>query len=84
MEALAAVGFAANILQFVDYVCHVVKVGRQMRRNKMPDCNLNLEKTAKVLEHQIAKIRSQQGGATGLKEADKVGEQQSALLRLYD
>ncbi|KAF2720695.1 hypothetical protein K431DRAFT_304148 [Polychaeton citri CBS 116435] len=26
MEALVAVGFAANILQFVDYTCHVVKI----------------------------------------------------------
>jgi len=65
MEALAAVGFAANILQFVDGVCHVLKIGRQLRRNGMTDSNLNLEQSVKFLEHQITRIRSQQAIVTG-------------------
>jgi hypothetical protein len=72
MEALVAVGFAANILQFVDYICHVLNVGKQLRRQGMTDSNLDLERAAKILENQVVKIRSQQGTSTGLDETDKV------------
>ena len=72
MEALAAVSFAANILQFVDSICHVLKVGSQLRRRGMTDFNLDLERSTKFLEHQVARIRSQQGAVTGLGEADQV------------
>jgi hypothetical protein len=72
MEALVAVGFAANILQFVDYICHVLNVGKQLRRRGMTDSNLDLERAAKILENQVVKIRSQQGTGTGLDETDKV------------
>ena len=71
-KALAAVGFAANILQFVDSVCHVLNVGRQLRRHGMTDFNWDLERSTKFLEHQVARIRSQQGAVTGLDEADQV------------
>ena len=72
MEALVAVGFAANILQFVDSVCLVFNVGSQLRRHGMTDFNSDLERSTKFLEHQIARIRSQQGAVTGLDEADQV------------
>lgn len=72
VDALAAIGFAANILQFVDYICHVLKVGRQLRRQGMVESNQDLEQTARLLEHQVARIRSQQGVETGLDESDQV------------
>jgi hypothetical protein len=72
MEALVAVGFAANILQFVDYVCSVVDIGNQLRRNGMTESNIDLERTTKTLEHQIARIRSQHGATSGVEEADQV------------
>ena len=71
-KALAAVGFAANILQFVDSVCYVLDVGSQLRRHGMSDFNWDLERSTKFLEHQVARIRSQQGAVTGLDEADQV------------
>lgn len=67
-----AVGFAANILQFVDYICHVLNVGKQLRRHGTTNSNLNLERAARVLENQVVKIRSQQGAGTGLDETDEV------------
>jgi len=72
MEALVAVGFAANILQFVDFVCHALDLGNQLRRQGMSDVTLDLEQSAKFLEHQVSRIRSQRGAATGLDVTDKV------------
>ncbi len=78
MEALAAVGFAANILQFVDSVSHVLKVGSQLRRNGMSDFNSDLERSTVLLQHQVDRIRMQCGAAHGVDEAGQVG----SLLRV--
>jgi len=72
MDPLAAVGFAANILQFVDYVSHVLKIGKQIQRHGMVESNQDLEQTATLMEHQLARIRAQQGIDTGLDGPDKV------------
>ncbi|TVY30238.1 hypothetical protein LHYA1_G000648 [Lachnellula hyalina] len=52
MEALVAVGFAANILQFVDYVSHLLNIGSQLRRQGISDFNSDLERSATLLKHQ--------------------------------
>jgi hypothetical protein len=72
MEALAAVGFAANILQFIDWIAHVLAIGSQIRRNGVTDFNLNLERTAKELRYQISRIRPQKGTTTSLSQNDQV------------
>ena len=72
MEALVAVGFAASILQFVDFVCHALDLGSQLRRQGMSDVTLDLEQSAKFLEHQVSRIRSQCGAATGMDVTDQV------------
>jgi len=72
MDPLAALSFAANIAQFVDYVCHVLKVGKQIRRHGMAESTEELEQTAKLLEHQVARITALQGVDTGLEKPDKV------------
>ena len=71
MEALTAVGFAANILQFVDSVSHVLKVGNQLRRNGMSDFNSDLERSATLLKHQVDQIRGLCGTA-GVDEVSQV------------
>jgi hypothetical protein len=78
MEALAAVGFAANILQFVDSVSHVLKIGNQLRRNGMSDFNSDLERSTVVLQHQVDRIRIQCGTAGCVDEAGLV----SSLVRV--
>jgi len=73
MDALVAVGFAANILQFVDGTCYILKIGRQLRRNGMTDSNLSLEQSIRFFEHQVARIRSQQpAAAAGSDPAEQV------------
>jgi len=72
MDPFTGIGLVANILQFVDYVCHVLKIGRQIRRDGLVESNQELEQTAKVLEHQVARILSDQEIETGLNESDKV------------
>lgn len=72
MEALVAIGYAANILQFVDSICHVLKVGRQLRRRGMADSTLDLERAARFLENQVVKLRAQQGAGTGSEETEEV------------
>jgi len=62
--ALAAIGLAANILQFIDWVSHVCQVGSQIRRNGMSDFNLELERTAQELEYQLQRIRPHSGTIT--------------------
>jgi len=37
MEALAAVGLASNIVQFVDTAAHIFKIGSQIRKNNLKD-----------------------------------------------
>ena len=69
MEALVAVGFAANILQFVDYTCYVLKIGKQLRRKGMSETTSDLEKSAESLQHQVDRIRSQQGTTADLHRA---------------
>ena len=72
MEALVAVGFAANILNFVDFICHALKIGNQIRRNGMSDSNADLEKSITLLEHQMNKIRMQCGQTTSDTDVDEV------------
>ena len=72
MEALVAVGFAANVLQFVDYICHTLKIGKQVWSNGMSDTGSDLECSTTLLEHQIERIRRQSGTASGVNEASQV------------
>lgn len=58
MEALAAVGLAANILQFVDYVCQVMEIRKQIRRNNgVLDWQQDIERSAVLLKNQAHRIQ---------------------------
>ncbi|KAK0514638.1 hypothetical protein JMJ35_003255 [Cladonia borealis] len=61
MEGLAAIGLAANILQFIDWTCHILDIGSQIRRQGISDLHMDLDRTAKELEYQIQRIRPQTG-----------------------
>jgi hypothetical protein len=70
--ALAALGLAANILQFIDWVSHVLDIGSQIRRNGMSDFQIGLEKTAKELRHHVARIKTPPGLAACPSQNDQV------------
>lgn len=70
--ALAAIGLAANILQFIDWVSHVCEVGSQIRRNGISDFNLSLERTVLELEHQLGRIHPPSGTITCATKAEEV------------
>ncbi|KAF5535388.1 P-loop containing protein [Fusarium phyllophilum] len=53
---LATIAFAGNILQFIDWVAHVVNVGNQIRRNGMTEFDMTLDATTRILKHQILRI----------------------------
>lgn len=72
MDALAALGFAANIFQFVESVSHVLQIGNQLRRNGMSDGHTELERSASILQHQVDRIRIQCGTAASVDQAGKV------------
>jgi hypothetical protein len=72
--ALAALGLAANILQFIDWISHVLDIGSQIRRNGMSDFQIGLEKTARELEHHVARISAPLGTATCRTEHDQVSK----------
>ncbi|KAK7425991.1 hypothetical protein QQZ08_007573 [Neonectria magnoliae] len=52
MDPFAAIGFAANLLQFIDYLSYILKVGEQICRNGMPEFSSNIQTSAKILEDQ--------------------------------
>jgi hypothetical protein len=81
MEALVAVGFAANILQFVDYVSHLLNIGSQLRRQGISEFNSDLERSATLLEHQVTRIRFQCGTTAGSTAASQVKKNFSRLYR---
>jgi hypothetical protein len=70
--ALAAIGLAANILQFIDWVSHICEVGSQIRRNGITDFNLSLERTVEELEHQLGRIHLPSGTITCATKAEEV------------
>lgn len=54
---LSAIGFAANILQFIDYVSHILKIGKQIKRTGMSDFKFTIQESAKFLTDQANRIR---------------------------
>ncbi|KAH9217801.1 hypothetical protein DL95DRAFT_92377 [Leptodontidium sp. 2 PMI_412] len=70
-SALATIGLAANILQFIDWVSHVCDVGSQIRRNGMSDFNLDLDRTSAELKHQLQRIRPPPGTITCATRAEQ-------------
>lgn len=76
-DALAAIGLAANILQFIDWVSHVCDVGSQIRRNGMSDFNLDLDRTSAELKHQLQRIRPPPGTITCATRAEQVNRTSS-------
>ncbi|KAI3316766.1 hypothetical protein HD806DRAFT_516636 [Xylariaceae sp. AK1471] len=54
--ALAAIGFAANLLQFIDWVARALEVSDQIRQNGGSAHAIGLKETAEVLRHQISRL----------------------------
>ena len=75
MEAITAIGLAANILQFVDYVCHVLEIGKQIRRTGIGDWHQSIERDAALLKHQAHRIQ--------LRKGDEESGDNPGQVRLY-
>ena len=86
MEGLAAISLAANILQFIDWTCHLLEIGSQVRRHGISDFHMDLDRTAKELEYQIQRIRPQTGLYGCVSENDEVNaySRQSVSLAAHD
>ena len=86
MEGLAAIGLAANILQFIDWTCHILNIGSQIRRHGISDFHMDLDRTAKELDYQIQRIRPQTGLHGCLSKSDEVNaySRQSVSLPAHD
>ena len=52
MDPVTAVGFAANILGFIDFVSHLLAIGSQIRRDGVPEYHYSLQKSAERLRRQ--------------------------------
>ena len=74
MEPLVALAFAANILQFIDWISHVLDVGNQIRRDGISDFNMGLDRTANELTYQIQRIKPQREHLTCQNQTDQVGK----------
>ncbi|KAJ4319345.1 hypothetical protein N0V84_006430 [Fusarium piperis] len=57
MDPFAAIGFAANLLQFIDYLSYILKVGKQIRRNRMPEFQSDIQTSLKILQDQVSRLR---------------------------
>ena len=72
MDPVTAVGVAANILQFVDYICHVLEIGKQIRRTGMGDWHQDIETSAALLKHQAQRLQLRKDDEGAVVESDQV------------
>jgi hypothetical protein len=59
MEALAAVGLASNVLQFVDLAGKLITTANEIRKRGHPSSLPDLEKLAETLNSQASLVKAQ-------------------------
>jgi len=72
MEAVAAVGFASSILTFIDFTCHVLEIGSQIRRPGLPASQLTLEQVSKQIKEHAKLVKPPDGEQRPFNEGDQV------------
>ena len=64
MEALVALGLAANVVQFVDFGCRLVSKSREIRRSGSLSQHVNLDLIANDLENLSGKLEASLNSAS--------------------
>ena len=74
MEAAAVIGFASSILQFIDFACHVLEIGSQIRRPGLARCQLSLEQVSKQVKEHACRLKPPDEAQRPYTKSDQVSQ----------